>query len=241
MIQGTSLIIGGTAGIGLATARQLHERGNAVHIAGRSAERVESVRTSDPDLVGHQADARDRSAIAALAASIGPIDHLIITATSAGGAGPVKDLDLDAVRRAFEGKVLTALSAIQAVLPHLSAEGSITVLSSISPRAALRGTVGLGAVNGAIDGMIRPLAVELAPIRVNAVSPGVTATGWWSGMPDGARQEFFDETAAALPTGRIGTAEQVAEVVVLAATNGNITGTVLETDGGTRLVSMTLT
>jgi NAD(P)-dependent dehydrogenase (short-subunit alcohol dehydrogenase family) len=82
------------------------------------------------------------------------------------------------------------------------------------------------------------LAVELAPIRVNAVSPGVVDTPWWSGMPDEARAAYFAQAEQALPIGRIATAEDVAEAVVLAAVNPNLTGTVIESDGGARLVSL---
>ena len=86
---------------------------------------------------------------------------------------------------------------------------------------------------------MKPLAVELAPIRVNGVSPGFVDTPWWHTMADQARREYFDQVEKSLPTGRIGTADQVAEVVVLAATNRNLTGTVIVADGGVRLVSVT--
>jgi len=76
------------------------------------------------------------------------------------------------------------------------------------------------------------------PIRVNAVSPGFIDTPWWAGMPDDARQKFFTQTAQALPVGRIATADDIAQAVVLAATNPNTTGTIIEADGGARLVSL---
>jgi NAD(P)-dependent dehydrogenase (short-subunit alcohol dehydrogenase family) len=100
------------------------------------------------------------------------------------------------------------------------------------------GTAGIAAVNGAVEALVKPLATELAPIRVNAVSPGVVDTPWWSGMPDAAKRDYFAQSAAALPAGRIATADDIAQAVVLAATNANTTGTIIETDGGARLVSV---
>jgi NAD(P)-dependent dehydrogenase (short-subunit alcohol dehydrogenase family) len=100
------------------------------------------------------------------------------------------------------------------------------------------GTAGIAAVNGAVESLVKPLAVELAPIRVNGVSPGVVDTPWWDAMPDDARRGYFAQAAQVLPTRHIATADDVAEVVAVAATNANLTGTVIEADGGARLVSL---
>jgi NAD(P)-dependent dehydrogenase (short-subunit alcohol dehydrogenase family) len=142
------------------------------------------------------------------------------------------------LRRAFDAKFWGHITTIRAALPHLAPTGSITLLSAITARAGMPGTAGVAALNGAVEALVKPLATELAPIRVNGVSPGLVDTAWWSGMPDDARQAYFAQAAQSLPARRIATADDVAEVVVLAATNANITGTVIETDGGARLVSM---
>ncbi|MEU6745358.1 SDR family oxidoreductase [Spirillospora sp. NPDC046719] len=96
----------------------------------------------------------------------------------------------------------------------------------------------IAAINRAVEALVKPIAVELAPIQVNGVSPGLVDTPWWSGLPDDARQAYFAQAAQALPARHIATADDVADVVVLAATNANITGTIIETDGGARLVSL---
>jgi len=142
------------------------------------------------------------------------------------------------LRRAFDAKFWGQITTIQAALPHLAATGSITLLGAITARTGMPGTAGIAAINGAVEALVKPLAAELAPIRVNGVSPGLVDTPWWSGLPDDARQTYFAQAAQALPTRRIATADDIAEVVVLAATNANTTGTILETDGGARLVSM---
>ena len=233
-----ALVAGGTSGIGLATARRLHAQGYDVHVTGRGKERLDEVAASDPQLTGHQADGGDAVAMAALAESLGTVDVLVVSLSGAEGMGPIDSLDLAVLRRAFDAKFWAHLTTIQAVLPHLAADGSITLLGAISARAAMPGTAGIGALNAAVEGLVKPLAVELAPRRVNAVSPGVVDTAWWSGIPEETRAGFFAQTAASIPSRRGATADDVAEVVALAATNRNLTGTVLEADGGARLVSL---
>lgn len=238
MAQHTALVVGGTSGIGLATARKLHTQGAAVHVVGRGKERLDDLAVSDPRLVGHQGDGASSGQIAAVAEAIGPIDWLIVTLSGSEGPGSIAELDLAMLRRAFDAKFWGHITTIQAALPHLAPTGSITLLGAITARAGMPGTAGIAAINGAVEALVKPLAVELAPIRVNGVSPGLVDTPWWSGLPDQARREYFAQVAEALPARDIATADDVAEAVVLAATNRNITGTILETDGGARLVSL---
>jgi NAD(P)-dependent dehydrogenase (short-subunit alcohol dehydrogenase family) len=233
-----ALVAGGTSGIGLATARRLLARGYDVHITGRGKERLDDVAASDPQLTGHQADGGDAAAMAALAESLGTVDVLVVSLSGTEGLGPIAELDLAMLRRAFDAKFWAHLTTIQAVLPHLAADGSITLLGAISARASMPGTAGIAALNAAVEALVKPLAVELAPRRVNAVSPGVVDTAWWSGFPDEMREGFFAQTAAQVPVRRVATADDVAEVVALAATNTNLSGTVLEADGGAHLVSV---
>src|SRR5262245_58932016 len=128
MAQHTALVVGGTSGIGLATARRLHARGAAVHVAGRSKQRLDEVAGTDPGLVGHRADGGDRAEIGAVVEAIGAIDWLVVTLSGSEGPGPIADLDLDMLRRAFDAKFWPHLTTVQAVLPYLSSSGSITLL-----------------------------------------------------------------------------------------------------------------
>ena len=238
MNEHTALVVGGTSGIGLATARRLHALGAAVHVVGRGKQRLDELAETDRALTGHRADGGSRAEIGAVVEAVGRIDWLVITLAGSEGPGAIADLDLGMLRRAFDAKFWAHLTTLQAALPRLSPTGSITLLGAITAHAGMPGTAGIAALNGAVEALVKPLAVELAPIRVNAVSPGVVDTPWWSGLPGAARREYFDQTAKVLPSRHIATAEDIAEATVLAATNPNITGTVLETDGGARLVSV---
>ncbi|WP_326837699.1 SDR family oxidoreductase [Amycolatopsis rhabdoformis] len=238
MSKRTALVAGGTSGIGLATARKLRDRGYDVHLTGRGKERLDDLAATDPDLTGHRADGGDAEAMAALAARIGRLDALVVSLSGSEGMGTLADLDLDMLRRAFDAKFWAHLTTVQAVLPHLAPTGSITLVTAITARTGMPGTAGLAAINGALEAAVKPLAAELAPIRVNAVSPGVVDTAWWSGFPAEQRAAYFAQVASVLPTRQVASAEDVAEAVVFAATNSTTTGTVLESDGGARLITM---
>lgn len=234
----TALVVGGSSGVGLATARQLQQKGYAVHVTGRDPGRLAKAAAELSGLGTHQADATDAAVMAALGAEIGPLDVLVISATGRGGRGPLADLDLDALREAFDAKLWAHLTTAQTLLPHLADDASITFVSAASAQAALPGTAGLAAINGALETIVRPLAVELAPRRVNAVSPGVVDTDWWSAMPEDERRAFLANAAATTPSRQVATADQIAETIVLAATNRAIDGIVLVADGGLRLVGV---
>ena len=238
MSDKTAVVLGGTSGIGLATAVMLSARGAQVHVTGRDQGRLDAVREKYPDIEVHSSDGRSRDAAQELFASIGSIDWLVLALSGGAGAGPLASLDLDALRGAFDAKFWAQLTSAQVALPHLAPDGSITFIGAASARSSIPGTAGLAAVNGAIEAMVKPLAVELAPIRVNAVSPGITDTPWWSGMPAEMRDSYFEQARTVLPVRRIASPDDVAESVVLVATNPNLTGTVIESDGGGRLVPL---
>jgi NAD(P)-dependent dehydrogenase (short-subunit alcohol dehydrogenase family) len=213
-----------------------------VIITGRAKERLDQAahRIGYPVQVA-EVDATDRGALDAFFAANGTIDHLVLAASpGAVGVGPIATLDEATLRQAFDGKFFAHVKAIQAALPHLRPDGSVTIITAASARTAFPGTAGLAAANGALETMIAPLAVELAPLRVNAVSPGVIDTPWWNGMPDDQRQAYFEAVAAVTPVHRIGQPEDVAEAITYLATAGFVTGTVLECTGGLNLTAAAL-
>jgi NAD(P)-dependent dehydrogenase (short-subunit alcohol dehydrogenase family) len=247
-----TVVIGGTAGIGLATARHLAAEGHRVTVAGRDPERLKQAlatldesrpaSSTDPagdpaiPVQGRVASMTDRAALDALFAEIGTFDNLVVTAPGTGCPGTLAEVDLETLDEAFSTKFLGTAHAIQAALPHLAKNGSITLVSAGSAQAPLPGTAGLAAVNGAVEVLVPTLALELAPIRVNCVSPGVVDTDWWDRVvPAEQRAEVLAGFSARTPVGRVGRPEEIADVIAMLVRNGFMTGTVIPVDGGGRL------
>lgn len=228
------IVMGGSSGIGRATAELLHQQGAEVIVTGRSAEKLTTFAAMAP-LRAVQVDATDRTALDSLFAEIGPIDHLVVCVSGGEGAGPFASLDLDSVRRAFAAKTFAQLEVVQAALPTLRSSGSVTLITAGSAQAALPGTVGLAAVNGALEAAIRPLATELAPVRVNAVSPGVVDTAWWGSMPPEQRSAFFADLTSRLPLAHIAHPDEIAATIMLLIGSTYVTGQVIAADGGLHL------
>lgn len=231
----TVVIVGASAGIGEATARAFASAGAKVVITGRSGERLNSAseRIGLP-LRAQVLDATDAGAVAEFFAALGPVDHLVLAASpGAVGAGPLSALEASALRQAFDGKFFAHFNVLKAA----QVRQSVTIISAASGHASFPGSAGLAAVNGALEAMVPPLAVELAPLRVNAVSPGVIDTHWWDALPPAAKADFFAGAAAAAPAKRVGRPGDVAEAILYLAGAGFVTGTVLDVTGGATLTA----
>jgi NAD(P)-dependent dehydrogenase (short-subunit alcohol dehydrogenase family) len=229
-------IIGGSGGIGLASAQLLAARGARTTIGGRDPDRLEAARAGLPDTAQALAvDATDPQSLRGFYEQAGAVSDVVITVTRRGGAGSASELADQDLLGAFEGKSVAHLRAVALALPTLADSGSVTLVTAGSAQSALPGTAGLAAVNGALEAAIRPLARELAPRRVNAVSPGVIETGWWDEVPEEDRRATFETFAQRAPVQRNGTANDVAQAITALIENGFITGVVLPCDGGLRL------
>jgi NAD(P)-dependent dehydrogenase (short-subunit alcohol dehydrogenase family) len=222
-----AVIMGGTSGIGLAVAEALTRSGMKVTVTGRDPEKLAAV--DGHFAAAERLDGTDREAVTAFFDRHGPFEHLVL-AFSPGpvGLGPIREVSLSDVETAFSGKLFGFLHAIR----QASVTETITMISAASARAALPGTVALAAVNGAIERIVSPLAAELAPVRVNAVSPGVIDTPWWSFLPDDQRQAQYAAAAGSVPAGRIGTVEDVAAAVSYLVGSTLVTGSIMPVDGG---------
>ncbi len=168
-------------------------------------------------------------------AGIGTLDHLVTTAAS-GVTGSFLELDSAAAREVFESKFWGQYLAARYGAPRIEPGGSITMFAGVASEKPLPGLVAYAAVNGAIEGLCRTLALELAPVRVNVVSPGIVMTPAYAGMSEEERHALFATLAGQLPVRRVGQPGDVAQTVLYLLRNGYTTGTVICVDGGHRLI-----
>jgi NAD(P)-dependent dehydrogenase (short-subunit alcohol dehydrogenase family) len=238
------VIIGGSSGIGLETARLALAEGAFVTIAGRSEERLRraaetlgnsrAVGTAGGRVRLVVADVTDESSVRALFEGEPRVDHLFLPAGELQpGGDDVLGADLNGLRSILESRLVGAAYVVRQARPRMVG-GSITLMSGLySTRPARGGAFGAAAV-AAVEGMTRALALDLAPTRVNAVAPGLIDTPLWDAL--GTQREAILAMGTGLPVGRIGRPQEVAEGVVFLMCNGFVTGTVLSIDGGGSLV-----
>lgn len=229
-------VLGGTSGIGLATAQHALAAGARVTVGGRSPERLEATGAelgSGASTV--QVDATDHESLRRFYRDAGPITDLVLTVTRRGGVGAIADLAAGDLLGAFAGKTVPHLQAIGLALDSLSEHGTITLVTAGSAQSSLPQTAGLAAVNGGLEAAVPPLAVELAPRRVNAVSPGVIETDWWAELPEADRRQVFADFAGKSLVGRNGRPDDVADAILALIQNEFIDGAVIPVDGGLRL------
>jgi NAD(P)-dependent dehydrogenase (short-subunit alcohol dehydrogenase family) len=230
------VIVGGSSGIGLATARYLLGSGARVTIAGRDESRLaEAAQELGPEALTLRMDAAAADALPAQFAQIGKFDHLVLALGSGRGVGPFGSVSLADVKLGFEEKVFAHFATAQAALPFLNPTGSLTFIAGVSAQAAAPGTAGIGAANAAVAQLVPILAVELKPLRVNGVSPGVIDTPWWSAVPEDRKKAIFETYAVKTPVGRVGQPEDVAHAIAFLIGNSFMSGHMLICDGGLRL------
>ncbi|WP_256753827.1 SDR family oxidoreductase [Mesorhizobium sp. Mes31] len=234
------LIVGGGSGMGLALARRCVEAGAKTIIAGRGEDRLRQAREvlgNPPGLEVTAIDITREDEVAALFAGMGGLDHIVSTAADIEGAYQLLPaLELKAAQRVVESKLYGPLLLAKHGAPLLGVSGSMTFVSGIAAyRPAARGSV-VAAVNAALEGLVRALAVELAPIRVNAVSPGWVDTTIWAKVVGDRKDETLGAMAERLPVGRIGQPDDIADAIFFLIGNGFTTGTTLHVEGGHRLV-----
>jgi NAD(P)-dependent dehydrogenase (short-subunit alcohol dehydrogenase family) len=226
------VVVGGSSGIGLSTAELAKAEGADVVIASRNAERLKAA----ADKLGVKAiptDVTSDDSVASLFRACGQVDHVVVTAAQL-RSGPFKTVTMDDMRATMESKFWGAWRVARAA--DIRKGGSLTLVSgflSIRPRpnAAI-----IAAVNGALESLTRALAVDLAPVRVNCVSPGLIDTPIRAAMPEAARRDMLAKTAAALPVGRVGEGEDIARQILAFMTIGFATGSIVYLDGGGLLI-----
>ncbi|MFC0540525.1 SDR family oxidoreductase [Kutzneria chonburiensis] len=214
----TVLVIGRSSGIARAVVAAATAAGAKVVVAGRD-----------------EVDVADEASIAALASRLGRVDHVVSTA-SARARGSVETLTPEAVLASFTVKAIAPIFLAKHFAPMMPPDGSFVFLSGASARKAMPGMLAVGGTNAALDALVRGLAVELAPLRVNAVSPGTIDTGAYDALGDAAKADLFAARSATNPVRRIGAAEDIARAVLFALDSTFMTGVSLAVDGGEPLV-----
>jgi NAD(P)-dependent dehydrogenase (short-subunit alcohol dehydrogenase family) len=228
------LIVGGGSGIGRRLAADASGAGAAVTLAGRHKDVLKAAASEIGGAIDvAQVDLGNEDSIRALTEQVGELDYLVSLA-SAPANGPVTELDRDAVNRAFDAKVTGPIMLAKHLAKRFREGGAILLFSGVAATRPAPGLTVMSTANGAVDFLARALAVELAPIRVNALSPGIVDSGQWDRLGEN-RDKFFADTAAANPARRIGQPADVSSAALLALTNPFLTGTTLHVDGGGRL------
>ncbi len=224
------LVVGGSSGIGLATAAAALQLEADVTIASRSQPKIDAACAKLGSAVqGVVLDTGDEASVERIFAEATPFDHVVVTAAQVRMA-PVRELPMDQAMAVMNSKFWGAYRVARAA--SINKEGSLTLVSGFLAQRPRKGAALVGAVNAGLDGLARGLALELAPVRVNAVSPGLVKTPIYDGMPDAARQAMFDAAAERLPVGHVGLPEHLALQIIACLLNPYMTGSVIYVDGG---------
>ena len=222
-----AIVFGGTSGIGLSTSEKLRDLGAQVIAVSRDPSKAGDI--EGVELVA--CDVRDRAALAALFAEHAPYDILISAATGGERAsGPFLAMDLDAYQGSFD-KLWGYTNVVHFGAPHLSDDGNIVLVSGSPARRSRPGQVALASVGAAVEQFTRTMAAELAPKRINVVSPGVISTPMFG--PDvEKRDQMLSGATAKHIIPRPGKADEVADGILFVVQNDFVTGTTIDVDGG---------
>lgn len=227
------VVVGGSSGIGLAVASLAQTEGAELTLVSRTEEKLRAAAASlggKPSIIA--VDASDPQALGEAFSGIRSVDHLVCTS---GGSFPSEFFSENGyatLRETQDAKLGTQANSVQAMLPHLAEHASIVFTSGASGRLISAKSSALATTNIAIEALAKTLALELQPIRVNVVAPGIVDTSAYDEMDDGDRKAMFDKMAKMLPVGRVGAPEDLARAYVACLTNPYMTGSVVDVDGG---------
>ena len=227
----TVLVVGRGSGLARAIVLAALDADARVVAAGRDQAGLAAAYAGEPGVVPEFVDLTDEASIAALGERLGAVDHVVSTA-SARARGRLADLDRDAVRQSFDTKVVGPLMLAKHFAPRMGPDGSFVIFSGVAATKIAVGTMAVAITNAAADTLARSLALELGPIRVNAISPGVIDSGAWDALGPQGKADYFADISARNPARRIGTPDDIAAAVMFALTNTFLTRQTLHVDGG---------
>jgi NAD(P)-dependent dehydrogenase (short-subunit alcohol dehydrogenase family) len=229
--------LGGTSGIGFAVAQTALGEGASVVVASHRRDEIDRARaelgSQSPSRIAAQVvDVTSEDEVKSFFDAVGPFDHLVYTAGDDLPLGPLVSTDLRRARARFEVRYWGAVAAVKYGVPHIREGGSIVLTSGFSATRPRAGWTSQASIQAAIEGLTRALAVELGPIRVNAVSPGVARTPRWNAWTEAAREAFYRGEERRLPVGRPGSAAEIAYAFIYFMKDSYASGNVLSVDGG---------
>lgn len=232
-LQGQRIvIIGGSSGIGLAAAQLGSTEGASVVIASRSEEKLRGAKEKIGGTVEtFTVDVTEEESVKQLFDRVGEFDHLATPGNEA-AMGPFLKIAIPKARGAFDSKFWGQYYAARHGAPKIRPGGSITFFAGIWSQRPAPGSSVVTAINSAIEGLGRALALELAPIRVNTISPGIVDTPIYAGMAPEKRETMFQAAAASIPIKRVARPEEIAQTVLYLMSNTYTTGSTLYVDGG---------
>jgi len=231
------VVLGGSSGIGLATAQAAARDKADVVIASSRKDRMEAALVTLPKgTQGHVLDLADGEAIRALFAELGDFDHLVFTAGESLQLGSIAATEVEAARRFFALRYWGAYCAAKYGSGNIRKGGSIVFTSGLAGQRPHTGWAVAASICSAVEGLARALAVELAPVRVNVVCPGVVRTPLWANMPEADRAALYRQTQERLLVGHVGEPAEIAEAFLYLMRQSYGTGQVLVVDGGATLV-----
>jgi NAD(P)-dependent dehydrogenase (short-subunit alcohol dehydrogenase family) len=231
------VILGGTSGMGLATAVAAQREGAFVVVASSRKQRVERALASlQAGAEGQVVDLSDEVQVRALFERVGAFDHLVFTAGETLQLETLDAMQLERARGFVDVRFWGAFMAAKYGSPHIRSGGSITLTNGVAGLRPRKGWTLAASICGAMEALTRALAVELAPIRVNAVCPGLVRTELWNDMTEPAREVMYADAARRLPVGRVGEADDLAHAYLYLMREGFSTGQVIVVDGGAVLV-----
>jgi NAD(P)-dependent dehydrogenase (short-subunit alcohol dehydrogenase family) len=229
------VVIGGTSGIGFAVAQAAQADGASVILGSSSEEKIAVATARLPGAHAHIVDVRDEASVALFFERVGAFDHLAFTAGDWGqfsSATRIDDLDLAKARALFDVRFWGALACVKQAAKHIRPGGSIVLTDGTVAHRPRRGAPVSTAMAGGIEHLVRALAVELAPLRVNGVCPGAVRTDVWNAIPPEQREARFAKMTESQLVKRIGEPAEVAEAYLYLMRGGYTTGQVLVVDGG---------
>ncbi|MDX2214853.1 MAG: SDR family oxidoreductase [Oculatellaceae cyanobacterium bins.114] len=229
------VIIGGSSGIGLATGTLAKQLEADVTLISRDAKKLNQAAQQIGNVRTAIADFTDEAAIRQAIAGLPTIHHVYIAAGSFVG-GNVLEGNMADFRRAIDTRVWGSVHVVRSAVPNMNGTGSLTFTGGLSTDRPVAGAWATAVATAAAEQLARALALELAPIRVNAVSPGWTDTPMWNDILGEAKQDVFGGVATQVPVKRLSTAADVAQAVLFLMSSETITGEVIHVDSGHRLV-----